>query len=238
MVDVFNTKLGVGDVTKNEYSGIVNKDIDLAEGICGLLLGDFLTRYPGIVPDWHFDNRQVDMIAEGFDVAIGGGFELPPGLVARELAPSHIVLLASKGYLAGKPDIRHPDDLAKHAGIYIRSPQTGRIRPRALINCKGAYRGEQIPVNLQIRMTMSDPAAALEAAEQGLGIAVTSMPNAVPYLESDRLIRVLPEWYVDAGALSIYFSAQKLLPGKTRAFVDFIVAHFRKHDLARRFSAR
>jgi DNA-binding transcriptional LysR family regulator len=201
------------------------------------LLGDFLTQYPAIVPDWHFDNRAVDLIAEGFDAAIGGGFELPPGLVARELGRAHVVLVASKDYLAGKPVLKHPDQLKDHAGIYIRSPQTGRIRPWALINSKNASSKEQMSINMQVHMTMSDPGAALEAAEQGLGIAVTSMPNALPYLESKRLVRVLPDWYVDAGPLSLYFSAQKLLPAKTRAFVDFIVAHFRKHKLAQRFSA-
>ena len=201
------------------------------------LLGDFLAQYPAIVPDWHFDNRQVDLIAEGFDAAIGGGFELPPGLVARELAPAHIVLLASKTYLTGRPAITHPDQLKQHAGIFIRSPQTGRIRPWALINSKDARRKEQMPIDMQVRMAMSDPAAALEAAEQGLGIAVTSMPNAQPYLVDKRLVRVLPDWYADAGALSLYFSAQKLLPAKSRAFIDFVVAHFRKHKLAQRFSA-
>jgi DNA-binding transcriptional LysR family regulator len=201
------------------------------------LLGDFLAQYPAIMPDWHFDNRQVDLIAEGFDAAIGGGFELPPGLVARELAPAHIVLLASKTYLAGRPAITHPDQLKQHAGIFIRSPQTGRIRPWALINSKDARHKEQMPIDMQVRMTMSDPAAALEAAEQGLGIAVTSMPNAQPYLVDKRLVRVLPDWYADAGALSLYFSAQKLLPAKSRAFIDFVVAHFRKHKLAQRFSA-
>ena len=201
------------------------------------LLSDFLTRYPAIVPDWHFDNRAVDLIAEGFDAAIGGGFELPPGLVARELARAHVVLVASKGYLAGKPAISHPDQLKDHAGIFIRSPQTGRIRPWALINSKDARDKQQIPIDMQVRMTMSDPAASLDAAEQDLGIAVTSMPNALPYLESKHLVRVLPDWYVDAGPLALYFSAQKLLPAKTRAFVDFIVAHFRKHRLAQRFSA-
>lgn len=201
------------------------------------LLGDFLAQYPAIVPDWHFDNRAVDLIAEGFDAAIGGGFELPPGLVARELARAHVVLVASKDYLAGKPVIKHPDQLKDHSGIFIRSPQTGRIRPWALINSKDTRIKEQMSINMQVRMTMSDPAAALEAAEQDLGIAVTSMPNALPYLESKRLVRVLPDWYVDAGPLSLYFSAQKLLPAKTRAFVDFIVAHFRKQKLAQRFSA-
>ena len=61
------------------------------------LLGEFLARYPAIVPDWHFDNRQVDLIGEGFDAAIGGGIELAPGLVARELARVHVVAVASPG---------------------------------------------------------------------------------------------------------------------------------------------
>ncbi len=201
------------------------------------LLSDFLAQHPAIVPDWHFDNRQVDLIAEGFDAAIGGGFELPPGLVARELAPAHIVLVASEGYLANRPALTHPDQLKQHTGIFIRSPQTGRIRPWALINSRDLRHMEQLPIDMRIGMTMSDPAAALEAAEQGLGIAVTAMPNAQPYIANKRLVRVLPDWYADAGTLSLYFSAQKLLPAKSRAFIDFIVSHFRKHKLAQRFSA-
>ena len=49
------------------------------------LLGTFMQRFPDISPDWHFDNRQVDLIGQGFDAAIGGGFELPQGVVARKL---------------------------------------------------------------------------------------------------------------------------------------------------------
>ncbi|HVK98173.1 MAG TPA: LysR family transcriptional regulator [Dongiaceae bacterium] len=224
---------------EGQAAGTLKVSVGYAFGIEYIvpLLGDFLARYPAIVPDWHFDNRQVDLIAEGYDAAIGGGFELPPGLVARELAPAHMILVATKGYLAGRPPITHPEQLKEHAGIFIRSPQTGRIRPWALINGKDARNKEQFPIDMQIRMTMSDPAASLQAAEQGLGIAVTAVTNALPYLTSKRLVRVLPDWYADAGVLSLYFSTQKLLPAKTRAFVDFIVAHFRKHKLAQRFSA-
>lgn len=201
------------------------------------LLHDFLALHPAIIPDLHFDNRQVDLIAEGFDVAIGGGFEIPPGVVARELAPAHIVLLASRKYLADNTVPEHPAQLKTHRGIFIRSPQTGRIRAWALINSKDKHRRDQLPIDMQISMTMSDPAAALEAAELGLGIAVTSMPNAEPYLATKRLVRVLPDWYADAGSLSLYFSAQKLLPAKSRAFIDFVVAHSRKHNFSKRFSA-
>jgi DNA-binding transcriptional LysR family regulator len=197
------------------------------------LLADFLKLYPAIVPDWHFDNRRVDMVAEGFDAAIGGGFDLPPGVVARTLAPAHGVLVAAPNYFANKTMPRVPEELAQHDGILIRSPQTGRIRPWPLRN----QANEQMPITLRTRMTMSDPDAACEAAQLGLGIALISMPNALHYLENKKLIRVMPDWYVDIGTLSLYFTAQKLLPAKTRAFVDFVVEHFRKEKLAKRFSA-
>src|SRR3546814_4535442 len=72
---------------------------------------------------------------------------------------------------------------------------------------------------------------------QGLGIGLVSMPIAVPFLETGALQRVLPDWYVDDGNISIYYAEHKLLPGKTRAFVDFIIEQFAEQGLARRFSA-
>jgi DNA-binding transcriptional LysR family regulator len=197
------------------------------------LLGEFLRRYPAITPDWHFDNRQVDLIGQGFDAAIGGGFELPPGVVARKLAPAHRVLVASAAYLAGCATIRHPEDLQGADGILIRSPQTGRVRAWPLSN----RAQEHSPLHLTARMTMSDSEAACAAAEQGLGVALVSMPFAVPYLRSGDLQRVLPDWYVDDGNISLYYAEHKLLPGKTRAFIDFVIEQFAEQKLARRFSA-
>jgi DNA-binding transcriptional LysR family regulator len=197
------------------------------------LLGDFLARYPAIVPDWHFDNRQVDLIGEGFDIAIAGGFDLPPGVVARELAPAHRVLVAAPSYLAQQAALKQPEDLTSLDGILIRSPQTGRIRPWALRN----RNNQQAALNFKIRMTMSDPGAACLAASMGLGIALVSMPHALPHLHNGNLQRVLPDWYVDGGNLCLYYPAQKILPGKTRAFIDFVVEHFRQTQLAKRLSA-
>ncbi|MNF80000.1 HTH-type transcriptional regulator DmlR [compost metagenome] len=198
------------------------------------LLGEFLQRYPAINPDWHFDNRQVDLIAQGFDAAIGGGFELPQGVVARKLAPAHRVLLASADYLARREAIREPDDLQHHDGILIRSPQTGRVRSWQL---SGRSPQHCRPLMLKARMTMSDSDAACATAAQGLGVALVSMPFAVNYLEAGTLQRVLPDWYIDDGNISIYYAEHKLLPGKTRAFVDFIIEQFAEQGLAQRFSA-
>lgn len=197
------------------------------------LLAEFLRRYPAISPDWHFDNRQVDLIGQGFDAAIGGGFDLPQGVVARKLTPAHRILVAAPAYLLEHPPITQPADLHELDGILIRSPQTGRVRSWPLTSRER----EQSPLNMRLRMTMSDSEAACAAAEQGLGVALVSMPFAVPYLQAGRLLRVLPDWYVDDGDISLYYAEHKLLPGKTRAFVNFVIEQFSRQGLAQRFDA-
>lgn len=197
------------------------------------LLGGFLDRYPLIRPDWRFENRPVDLIAEGYDAAIGGGFELPPGAIARELGPAHRVLLAAPAYLAAHPAPAHPGELPCHAGILIRSPQTGRFPAWTLRDGRGA----QAPVELALRISVDDPEAACQAAAAGLGVALASTVHALPYLEAGTLLRVLPGWYVDVGRIAIYFPAQRLLAPKTRVFVDYVVERLRARQLAQRLSA-
>jgi len=90
---------------------------------------------------------------------------------------------------------------------------------------------------LRQAMTMSDSDAACAVAQQGLGVALVSLPFAVPYLQAGRLRRVLPDWYVDDGHISVYYAQHKLLPGKTRAFIDFVVEQFAQQGLAGQFDA-
>jgi DNA-binding transcriptional LysR family regulator len=198
------------------------------------LLGAFLERYPRVLPDWHFDNRQVDIVGEGFDAAVGGGFALAPGVVARELAPVHLVAVASPGYLAGKETPRTPADLASFDAIMRRSSPTGRIRPWAL----RSRRHEEQTVAPQPRLIFSDPEAMAQAAQFGLGVALLPMPFAYPLLATGALVRLLPGWYSDAGPLSLYYPSRRMLPAKTRAFVDFVVARFRAAGFARLVDAR
>jgi DNA-binding transcriptional LysR family regulator len=89
---------------RGEPAGVLRVSLSLTFGVDYIvsLLPDFLKRYPKIRPDWQFESRQVDLIAEGFDAAIGGGIELPPGLVLRVLAPLHIIAVASPDYMKGR----------------------------------------------------------------------------------------------------------------------------------------
>jgi DNA-binding transcriptional LysR family regulator len=198
------------------------------------LLGAFLERHPRVVPDWHFDNRQVDIVGEGFDAAIGGGFPLASGVVARELAPVHIVAVASPAYMAERPMPRSPADLAAFDGIMRRSSPTGRVRPWSL---RSRRVGEQT-VQCRPRLIFSDPEAIAQAARLGLGVALVPMPFAFTLIASGELVRLLPGWYSDAGPLSLYYPSRRMLPAKTRVFVDFVLERFRAVEFDRLVDGR
>ena len=198
------------------------------------LLGEFLARHPAVLPDWHFDNRPVDLVGEGFDAAIGGGFALTPGVVARTLAPVHIVAVASPAWLAGRPLPRHPDDLAACDGIMRRSSPTGRVRPWTL----RTRRLVDQAVPCRPRLVFSDPEAIAQAARLGLGVALVPMPFAFAHIASGELVRLLPGWYSDAGPLSIYYPSRRLLPAKTSVFVDYVMERFHAGEFARLVDGR
>jgi DNA-binding transcriptional LysR family regulator len=194
------------------------------------LLPAFLARYPMIRPDWHFENRQVDLIAEGYDAAMGGGFDLAPGVVSRALMPAHLIAVASPAYMAGRVPPTDPGDLARLCGIVMRSGNTGRVRHRTMRDTVG----DEMLARLGETITVNDPAAMREAAVLGLGVALLAVSDVLPWIERGELVRLLPRWYADTGAISIYYSTRTLLPAKTRAFVDFIVEAFERQRLAER----
>jgi DNA-binding transcriptional LysR family regulator len=196
------------------------------------MLEAFHALYPDVLPDLHFENRQVDLIAEGFDVAIGGGVELTQGLVARELARVRVLAAAAPSYLARRGMPRHPDDLASHDGIGRRAIRSGRLQSWTLRTDDGRV----APAELHPVAVFDDPEAMASAAASGLGVALLPAPHAQAWLASGALVRILPDWYAEAGPLFIYYSSRRLLPAKTRVFVDFVVERFRAQGLASAFT--
>jgi len=224
----------IADVSRDagQPSGVLKVGMAHAVGRIYLvpLLAEFVRRYPAVTPDWHFDNRPVDLIGEGYDVAIGGGIELAPGIVARELARPRILICAAPAYMAGRPAPRRPEDLAGLEGISRRTASTGRQRAYALRN--GA--GEEAMAEFRVLATFDDPEAMAQAVKLGMGIAPLPAPHAAPLLESGELVRLLPDWYGEIGALSIYYPSKKGLPAKTRVFVDFVLEQFKATGFAAR----
>ena len=217
-----------------EPAGVLKVSMGLNFGVDYILplLPSFLARYPGIRPDWQFTTRQVDLITEGYDVAIGGGIDRAPGIIARALAPLHLVAVASPEYLKNQTLPVDPSALATLDGIAWRSSRTGRIRERIMRNAAGA----EIPVTLKETIVLDDPEATCRAALLGLGVTLIALCHALPHLDRGTLVRLVPQWYSDGGPISIYYASRTLLPSKTRVFVDFVVQAFKRDRLAERFA--
>jgi DNA-binding transcriptional LysR family regulator len=233
-LDALQAAIASVSTDRGEPAGVLKVSMPPTFGITYVmpLLPAFLARCPMIRPDWHFENRQVDLIAEGYDAALGGGFDLAPGVVSRALAPAHLVAVASPAYMAGRVPPTDPGDLAELDGIVMRSSRTGRVRHRTMRNTAGG----EMPAQLGETIMVNDPAAMREAAILGLGVALLAVSDVLSSIERGELVRLLPRWYADAGAISIYYATRALLPVKTRVFVDFVVEAFERGRLAERFA--
>jgi DNA-binding transcriptional LysR family regulator len=213
----------------SEPAGVLKVSLIPTFGVTHILplLPPFLAKYPRIKPEWHFENRPVDLIADNYDAAIGGAFDLAPGLVARTLAPVQIVAVASPAYMSGRSLPADPSGLAAYNGIVMRSLHTGRIRHWMLRNVNGI----EMAGTLTETIVVNDPAAMREAARLGLGVSLLALFDVVRDLERGDLIRLLPDWYADAGVVSLYYASRTLIAAKTRVFVDFVVDAFKSERL-------
>lgn len=218
----------------SEPAGTLKVSMALTFGTMHILplLPGFLERYPLIRPEWHFENRRVDLVTEGYDAAIGAGFDLGTGLVTHTLAPAHVIAVASPAYLRSRTLPKDPIGLQQFQGIVQRSLRTGRLQQWTMRNAAGQEQPGHLPVSLAV----NDPAAMQEAALLGLGVTMLAVPDVLPALETGRLIQLLPDWYSDAGVISLYYSTRTLQPNKTRAFVEWVTQAFKNQRLAERFA--
>jgi DNA-binding transcriptional LysR family regulator len=140
--------------------------------------------------------------------------------------------VASPSYLKGRTPPADPSGLASFDGIVMRLWKTRRVRERPMRNAAG----DEMTVPLKPTMTFDDPEAMCQAAVLGMGVTQIVMAHALRHLESGALVRLAPQWYADAGSISIYYASRRQVPAKTRVFVDFIAEAFRRQLLAERFA--
>ncbi len=170
---------------------------------------------------------------EGYDRAIGGGFDPTLGIVARALAAAHIVVVASPAYLRYSAPPAHPDDLRNLRGVVMCGTATGRIRKWTMQRPNG----DEATAAVNEDIVKNDPASMRDAARPGLGVAMLALPDVLPDLADAKFVRLLAEWHADAGMISLYYASRRLLPGKTRVFIDFVMENFRQLGYAQRFDA-
>lgn len=193
-----------------------------ADAAIGQSLVDFMLAFPDIALDVALDDRFVDLVEEGFDLAIRITRMEDSTLIARKLAEFRLVTCASPGFLAlnGRPS--HPSELA---GLPCIVDTNSRSR-----NTWRFVDGDQpVAVTVAGRLEANSPLTTLRAAEAGLGIAAVPDFNARESLRAGRLVEILPEFAAADRAIYAIYPHRRYLPAKVRVFVDFLARWFREH---------
>ncbi len=180
-------------------------------------LPDFLAKYPDLTVDMDLDDRKVDLVEEGFDLAVRIS-ELPDSsLVARRVGPCRHVVCAAPEYLQRHSKPRTPEDLREHNIISYKYQESANewhfLAPD----------GKHVSVPVSGSMQMNNSLALREALLRGIGIARTPTFVVGPDIRAGRLQSVLSNYQSLEVHIYIVYPQRRHLSPKVRAFVDFMV---------------
>lgn len=175
----------------------------------------FLERHPGLELDLSLANRIVDLVEEGYDLAIRVGGQRDARLVVRKLGSSRRVLVASPDYLERRGTPRTPAALASHTRLVL---EVG-LAPRVWRLVNGA---DEVAIDTPSRVRSSDAIALRQLCVDGSGIAFVPGFVVADDLAAGRLKRVLPRWASPVQEIHAIYPANRFIPAKVRAFVDYL----------------
>lgn len=196
----------------------VTTPVDFGLDVPARLIAAFQLAYPQVQVLVTATNARVDLIADGFDVALRAGNLPDSSLVARKLFGTHSGLYASPDYLARRGAPARPRELVEHDCIVF-----GRDRLQTSWRLRGPE-GE-IEVDITGRFGCNDFNFARGAAIGGMGIARLPEFGCSEHERTGQLVRVLPAYVSDGGSLYAVYPSQRHLTAKVRAFVDFAAEH-------------
>ena len=186
----------------------------------GLSLIDFAKAHPDIVLDIHLDDRFVDLVEEGFDLAIRITRLQDSSLIARRLAPFAVRLCASPETIARHGPPSRPQDLARLPCIVDTN---GRWRSNWPFLGES---GEAVAVAVSGPIEVNSPLAACAAAVAGLGFVILPDFIAAPEIAAGRLVAQLEGRLPVGGGIFAVYPHRRYLPAKVRALVDFLALWF------------
>lgn len=196
---------------------------DLGRIVIVKAVSEFIELNPAVAVDLDLSHRAVNLIDEGFDLAIRGRLAIEETLITRHLASSRIVLCASPDYLArsGKPVA--PYDLAQHACLHFSEIRWGRV---------WIFRrdGEELRVPITPRCEVNDALSLRDMALFGSGVALLPSYLVVDDLAKGRLVQVLADWDTGTVPIHVVYPANRHIAIKVRRFVDFIATRVRALD--------
>lgn len=184
---------------------------------------DFLSEHPAIELNLDLNDRNINMVEEGFDMAVRIGKLQDSTLVARRLGTVRHVSCASQSYLQRYGQPAHPNDLHRHIGL-----QYSNISYKWQW-CYETPEGKTIFAQPQIRIRANNGEALAAAAIAGLGI--TTGPTFIlgRYLKQGKLVAILNEYQRPAVGIYAVYPPGRLIPGRTYAFSDFLAGRLGDH---------
>jgi DNA-binding transcriptional LysR family regulator len=192
----------------------------LARLLLAPLMGDFLCEYPDIEINLSIEERVIDLVADGIDIAVRAKKLEDSSLIARPLFNNPLMIVASPSYLEKHGTPIHPKDLKTHSCIVYNFN-------KSLNNWHFQDNGDwlSIPVKGVVRSNSGE--TNLELALAGLGITQLPIWMMDSYLKSGQLTQVLKHYPSDSIPINLVYPHSRHIPLKVRCFVDFIQERLR-----------
>lgn len=181
---------------------------------------EFMARHPQVQVDLSFEDRYVDLVAQGIDVAIRMGKLADSSLGARYLGMNPWVMVAAPDYLRKHGTPKKAQDLSAHVALIYSSVVGDDVWHMH------TPKGEAVSVPVSGRLRSNNVSAVLAAARAGLGIALMPRYVASDSLVSGQVVEVLSDHGLAEQEIHAVFPSPKLVPGKVSAFVAFLQGRF------------
>jgi DNA-binding transcriptional LysR family regulator len=197
----------------------INAPVALGQFCLNAYVQDFLQQYPGIEVELILNDRMVDLVEEGVDIAVRLGSDLPPNVIARRAGASQRFLVASPAYVKKHGALQAPEELAGHEYIRFAWASHGDVvelsdgKRSVTIATHGRYRVNNA---LAIRDTL--------VAGGGIGLCPEWLVHDL--LAQRKLRRVLRGWQGPAQELNLLYPSRRYLPHRVRLMLDYLQRRF------------
>jgi len=197
--------------------GLIKVNVPVSFGLLQLapLWPDFMAKYPDVTLDITLADRIVDLVEEGFDLAVRIARLPNSSLVSRKLAATRLVLCAAPSYLRKHGRPKHPEDLAEHAVLSYSLLASGD---------QWSFEGPQGPLSVTVKPALRTNSGdtCIAAARKGRGVVLQPSFMVQADLQSGALVELMPQYRsIEFGIFAVYPTRQHVSP-KVRALIDFL----------------
>ena len=180
-------------------------------------LPKFIELHPNLHVEIEFEDKRVDLVAEGYDLALRIGYMQDSSLVARKISSSPMHFVASPSYLEARGTPLTPDDLEYHQGLLYKSSLNQVHWQSTKANQIQRYK-------IQSKVVSNNGMALLEMTKAGLGISNSPSFFVIDALASGELVEILSEYKQKPLDIYVVYPNRRHLPAKVRAFIEFLAS--------------